>query len=488
MILTGLILGAALGFVMQRGRFCVTGMIRDIFTLRSWRGFTALLIVIAVHALGLALLTSTGVIAPSVKPFAPIGVVLGSFVFGLGIVLAGGCASGTWYRSAEGLVGSWIALLMYGLSAAAMKYGALSWLQKGLTSYRWNVTTLPALLNVSTWVFAVPLALGAAAAAIHYLRDEASRPAVAQLTPRKSGIAHLLTERPWHFYPTAVIIGVLGTLAWPLSTASGRNAGLGITTPSADLTTFLTTGNTARINWGVMLVLGLLLGAFAAAKASGEFRVRVPSGTQAVRSVVGGVLMGVGASLAGGCTVGNGMVETALFSFQGWVALAAIAAGVWVAAKLWLKPQGAQGSLVASPGPSSLSDATPTQRTTENLLGGIQVAPAGLLGGSGGVAVLSDKRAPAAQTPRALGSTPEGRRQFTLDTLGAVCPFPLIEAKTAMQQLRDGDELVINFDCTQATDAIPRWAAEDGHAVRKFEATGDAAGWTITLEKAGAAQ
>lgn len=30
----------------------------------------------------------------------------------------------------------------------------------------------------------------------------------------------------------------------------------------------------------------------------------------------GGVLMGIGAAWAGGCTVGNGMVETSLFSFQ----------------------------------------------------------------------------------------------------------------------------------------------------------------------------
>lgn len=38
------------------------------------------------------------------------------------------------------------------------------------------------------------------------------------------------------------------------------------------------------------------------------------------------------------CTVGNGMVQTSLFSFQGWVALLFIALGVGVAAKLWLKP------------------------------------------------------------------------------------------------------------------------------------------------------
>ncbi|WP_312397667.1 YeeE/YedE family protein, partial [Kocuria sp.] len=125
MILTGLIVGAVLGIVMQRGRFCVTGMLRDIFLQKSWRTFAALLIVISVHAIGLAALTSLGVIAPEYSTFAPAAVIIGGFMFGIGIILAGGCASGTWYRSGEGLVGSWVALAMYALSASAMKGGML---------------------------------------------------------------------------------------------------------------------------------------------------------------------------------------------------------------------------------------------------------------------------------------------------------------------------------------------------------------------------
>lgn len=94
MILTGLGIGALLGIVMQRGRYCVTGMLRDIFLLKSWRGFTSLLILITVHAIGLAVLTSLGLLDVSASNFAPLAVVVGGFIFGLGIVLAGGCASG----------------------------------------------------------------------------------------------------------------------------------------------------------------------------------------------------------------------------------------------------------------------------------------------------------------------------------------------------------------------------------------------------------
>lgn len=69
-----------------------------------------------------------------------------------------------------------------------------------------------------------------------------------------------------------------------------------------------------------------------------------------------------------------------------------------------------------------------------------------------------------------------------LETSGQVCPFPLVEAKDAIGGLPVGGKLVINFDCTQATDAIPRWAAENGYPVTNYERLGDAA-WTITVQK-----
>lgn len=75
-----------------------------------------------------------------------------------------------------------------------------------------------------------------------------------------------------------------------------------------------------------------------------------------------------------------------------------------------------------------------------------------------------------------------GERTYRLDTLGAVCPFPLVDAKAVMADLEVGDSLQIDFDCTQATDAIPRWAATDGHEVTNFEQTSDA-GWTVTVKK-----
>lgn len=72
--------------------------------------------------------------------------------------------------------------------------------------------------------------------------------------------------------------------------------------------------------------------------------------------------------------------------------------------------------------------------------------------------------------------------QVKLATAGLVCPFPLVEAKQAMANLNKGDELVIEFDCTQATEAIPQWAAEEDYEVSDYEKIGDAL-WTITVIK-----
>lgn len=72
--------------------------------------------------------------------------------------------------------------------------------------------------------------------------------------------------------------------------------------------------------------------------------------------------------------------------------------------------------------------------------------------------------------------------QKTLEVMGKVCPFPLVEAKKEIEDLSSGDELVIQFDCTQATESLPRWAAEAGHAITNFEQTDEAA-WSITVQK-----
>lgn len=97
--------------------------------------------------------------------------------------------------------------------------------------------------------------------------------------------------------------------------------GLGITSPTANILQFLVAGDVKYINWGVFTVLGIFVGSFIAAKASREFRVRAADAQTTVRSGLGGVLMGFGASIAGGCSIGNGLVMTAMMTGRAGLAL-----------------------------------------------------------------------------------------------------------------------------------------------------------------------
>jgi hypothetical protein len=211
-----------------------------------------------------------------------------------------------------------------------MKSGPLAPLNQAIRSVEAPNNSIAQTLNVPVWVL-----VGAFAGLVGwivYREAMRPRPPVAAPAARRGGLAHILFEKRWHPFATASLVGVIAIAAWPLSAATGRMAGLGITTPSANIAQFLVGGDAAVLNWGVFLVLGIGLGSFGAAKAAGEFRFRVPDAKTAVLSFAGGVLMGFGAALAGGCTIGNGLVQTALMTWQGWTALAFTIAGTWTAA------------------------------------------------------------------------------------------------------------------------------------------------------------
>ncbi|MFB5269491.1 YeeE/YedE thiosulfate transporter family protein [Paenibacillus enshidis] len=329
MLITGLLCGALLGFVMQRGRFCLTGGFRDMYIAKDNRMFYALLIAIAVQSIGVYALLQVGLLQFKAGAFPIVATIVGSFVFGIGIILAGGCATGTWYRAGEGLLGSWIALFGYMVMAAIMKSGPLKPLNDGLRDAGTASNSIAGTLGISVWILIALLALVTIWVAVRELRKPKVK--IPALRPKRSGLSHVLFEKRWHPFVTAVLVGLIAILAWPLSEATGRMSGLGITTPSANIIQYLVTGDQSIINWGVFLVLGIFLGSFIAAKASREFRFRAPDARTAVTSLCGGLLMGFGASLAGGCSIGNGLVMTAMMTWQGWISLVFMILGTWTA-------------------------------------------------------------------------------------------------------------------------------------------------------------
>ena len=104
-------------------------------------------------------------------------------------------------------------------------------------------------------------------------------------------------------------------------------------------------GPSSLPNWQLMFVIGILGGAFIAARSSGEFKIQsVPDmwrdrfGQGAMKrgviAFIGGVIALFGARLAGGCPSGHGLSGLAQLSVSGYIALVAFFIGGIVSANL----------------------------------------------------------------------------------------------------------------------------------------------------------
>lgn len=196
---------------MQRGRFCLTGGFRDMYIAKNNRMFYALLIAISVQSVGVFALIQAGLLTYEAGGFPWLGTVIGGYLFGLGIVLAGGCATGTWYRAGEGLIGSWIALFTYMVMSAVMRSPHASGLNQTLQHYTTEHNSIADTFNLSVW----PLVAVLLVITLWVVMKELKKPKlkVATLPPRRTGIAHILFEKRWHPFVTAVLIGLIALLA-----------------------------------------------------------------------------------------------------------------------------------------------------------------------------------------------------------------------------------------------------------------------------------
>ena len=109
--------GIALGFTLQRSRFCFTASLRDPVLTGSTSLTKAVIIAIATSSVGFAAIqfaaASKGVPIPGNISPAGIHTALGAVMFGIGMVIAGGCASGTLMRVGEGFTMQMLALVFF---------------------------------------------------------------------------------------------------------------------------------------------------------------------------------------------------------------------------------------------------------------------------------------------------------------------------------------------------------------------------------------
>src|SRR3972149_2016810 len=147
---TGLLVGLVFGFVLQRGRFCVNTAFRDIIFINDFTMLRAYLLAVLVAILGANILEDIGIIEGGLRrqAFAPIANIVGGYIFGLGIVLAGGCGSGVLYRVGEGLMAAWVALIGFAIGIISTMHGFLNPVFKFLKSFRVEIGGVP---NPALW-------------------------------------------------------------------------------------------------------------------------------------------------------------------------------------------------------------------------------------------------------------------------------------------------------------------------------------------------
>ena len=312
-LFSGLIVGLAFGYALQRGRFCTNTGFRDILLSGDSTLFRAWALAVLVQLVGVTLLHAMGALPITVPPLWLGANVVGGLAFGVGMVLAGGCSSGTCYRVGEGLAGSLLALIAFGLGVVVTDHGILLPLERGLRAATVSDTrigaTLPEFLHLPTWVLVPPLAL------------------VTGAWLWRSGVTRYRSGGwPWQVSGTA--LGLVGVAGWLSSAATGRDFGLSMTGP---LRTWFASllGTPSALDWGSLLIAGLLAGSFLSALIHGELRWRVPKGQRLLQSLVGGALMGVGAQVAGGCTIGHSLTGLSVLSLGSIVTTIFILFGAW---------------------------------------------------------------------------------------------------------------------------------------------------------------
>lgn len=349
-----LLIGGALGMAFECGRFCFFCIFRDLIEHRQAGPFYAILMALAISGIGYAIVfgaflpnPSSGRLAPDahIGPVSP-ALALAGLVFGLGMALSGACISGHLYRLGEGSG--------YALPALG---GALLGFGLGFRAWNWFYVTmiaeapviwLPNLIGYGGSLIVHLVVLGVIAIALlRWVAPLSEQPARA-MTP--AYLRAVLLERRWNPLVTGAIVGAISVIAYLRIEPLGVTSQLGSLSRTAlyhagllparlnglDSFAGCATQVVQTITTNGWLIGGLVIGALGAALLAGRFRPTRPRLGGSVAALAGGVLMGWGAIIALGCTVGTLLSGIGAFAVSGWVFGITVFAGVWLGITLRL--------------------------------------------------------------------------------------------------------------------------------------------------------
>jgi uncharacterized membrane protein YedE/YeeE len=150
--------GLGLGFVMQRARICFARAFREPFMTAEGDMTKAIILALALAIPVAAVLFEKKIMDPyiAIPSTFWIGSLLGGFIFGVGMVFAGGCASGALWRMGEGHLKLWVAGFFFAWSGSSFAAFVKRW---DLLTPEQNLDTMLDETKVGAQVF-LPDAMG----------------------------------------------------------------------------------------------------------------------------------------------------------------------------------------------------------------------------------------------------------------------------------------------------------------------------------------
>lgn len=322
--LVGGVIGLLFGFFAQRSRFCMRSAVIEFA-----RGTREGKLTVWLFTFSTAVLLTQGLIVAGwldVRDARQLamrgsvsGAALGGAMFGVGMILARGCASRLLVLAAQGNLRALLSGLVFAVAAQSALSGLLSPLRLVMSGW-WTVEGGSArdALTLLGWSHSGALLFGLlwlAAALVWGWRQRV---------------------RFWGWLG-AIGVGVMVATAWWSTYAVSRAAfdlvipiqSLSFTGPAADTLMLVLSPPGQALKFDLGLVPGVAVGAFLSAALWRELRWEGFRGGQAMRRyIIGAMLMGFGGMLAGGCAVGAGVSGAAVFTVTSWVTLCTI----WAAA------------------------------------------------------------------------------------------------------------------------------------------------------------
>lgn len=364
------LLGMLAGFTLQRSRFCFASAFRDFFLFGQSRILNGILVGLAISTAGFALLMFRQVpfpqfgALPNEAHILPVGLstVFGGVLFGIGMVLAGGCSSGSLYRVGEGYVASAVAVvgMVVGLGLLAFQW---NWWWDGVISNEpklWLPGRLPGGYGAAVALTFAGIA-GAFVLGLWWETRQgfggglparaADAEAPAGVRARLGALWRRVFVDGWSPVMGGAVLGVTGLLMYLAAQPFGVTGELSRwaqgSTRALDLGPGVLKGLdaiggcAARAGEGGVLTgtfaitVGVIVGSLIAALFSGEFKLRFPPHKRRyAQALVGGLAMGYASGLAIGCTIGAFFSSIPSLSVSGWVFGASLAGGAWIGVRI----------------------------------------------------------------------------------------------------------------------------------------------------------